>query len=135
MNVPLLLAGLLALAAASIHGIGGELLVVRKLSPDTLPRTRFGGPQMTKSMIQVSWHIASFAFLVAGVSMVLAATALDDDAAQAVSVVDACAFTAFGAVALGLALARNGLRALRQHAGPVVIALTGVFAWWGAVLY
>jgi hypothetical protein len=33
MNVPLILAGSLAILGAAIHGVGGEVLVLRKLSP------------------------------------------------------------------------------------------------------
>src|SRR5881396_928396 len=63
VNVPLLAAGSLAVLAAGIHGVGGELLVMQKLSPGVLASSPFGGPVMTKAMIHVSWHIATIAFL------------------------------------------------------------------------
>ena len=50
MNVPLIVAGSLALDGAALHGGAGELLVLRKLAPGMLPSTRFGGPRMTKAM-------------------------------------------------------------------------------------
>jgi hypothetical protein len=34
---------------ATIHGVGGKVLLVRKPSPGVLPASRFGGPQSTKS--------------------------------------------------------------------------------------
>src|SRR5918992_4670973 len=57
VNVPLIVAGSLAILGAAIHGVGGEVLVVRKLSPGTLPSSRFGGPRATKMMIHVTWHM------------------------------------------------------------------------------
>ena len=48
---------------AAIHGVGGEVLVMRQLSPATLPSSRFGGPRTTKTMIHVTWHMTTIAFL------------------------------------------------------------------------
>jgi hypothetical protein len=42
VNVPLIVAGSLAILAAAVHGVFGEVLVVRKLSPGMLPSSRFG---------------------------------------------------------------------------------------------
>ncbi|MEA2435744.1 MAG: hypothetical protein QOF65_300, partial [Thermoleophilaceae bacterium] len=56
MNVPLVIAGSLAIVAAGVHGGAGEVLVIRKLSTETLAGSRFGGPRMTKTMIHVTWH-------------------------------------------------------------------------------
>jgi hypothetical protein len=134
MSVPLIVAGSLATLAAGIHGIAGELLVVRKLSLDTLPSTRFGGRRMTMAMIHVTWHITTVAFLAVGVALVLAGTVLDGDAARAVAVVCAAAFTGFAAVALALGvLHTRSPRSLVRHPGPLVLALTAAVAWWGAL--
>ena len=132
MNVPLFVAGLLALAAAAIHGIAGERLVLRKLWQEPLPPTRLGGPRLTRSMIHVTWHITTFAFLVAGVGMLVSASVLDGDAADAVAISSAVAFTGFAAVTVGLGVAKNP-RAVFQHQGPLVLSATAVLAWWGAV--
>ena len=56
MNFPLLVAGSLALLGAGIHGVAGEALVVRRLSPGGLPSSPFGGPGMTRTMIRAAWH-------------------------------------------------------------------------------
>lgn len=61
MDVPLIVAGSLAILGAAVHGVGGEVLVVRKLSPGMLPSSRFGGPGMTKAMIHVTWHMTALA--------------------------------------------------------------------------
>ena len=134
MNVPLIAAGSLAVLASAIHGVGGEVLVVRKLSLGLLPSSRFGGPRMTKAMIHVTWHIATFAFLVVGAGLLLSGSTLDGDEAQAVGVLGAAAFTGFAVVALGLGLANaRSFRALTRHLGPLAIAVTAMLAWWGAL--
>jgi hypothetical protein len=133
VNVPLIVAGALATLAAAVHGVGGEVLVVRKLSPGTLPSSRFGGPGMTKAMIHVTWHITTVAFLTVGVALLVAGTVLDGDTARGIAVVGASAFTGFGAVALGLALYTQPPRALLRHPGPIAIASTAALAWWGAL--
>lgn len=134
MNVPVLAAGVLGLIAAAIHGIAGELLVVRKLSPRSLSSSVFGGPVMTKAMLQVSWHIATVAFLVAGCALLLAGAVLDRETGRAVAVVGASAFTGFAAVTVGLGAAHTrSPRALVRHPGPAALAVTAALAWWGAL--
>src|SRR3712207_9172300 len=105
MNGPLLTAGCLGVLAAAVHGAGGEIVVVRRLSLDVLPSSRFGGPRMTKAMIHVTWHVTTFAFLVCGAAMLVGATALDGDAQQAIGVLGAVAFTGFGLLATGIGAA------------------------------
>jgi hypothetical protein len=134
VNGPLLLAGSLALLASAIHGGAGEMLVVRRLSVDSLPATRLGGPRMTRAMIHVSWHLVTAAFLAAGVAMLVSGSALDGDVARGVGIAAAAAFTGFAAVAIGLGLAGAGsLRAMSKHLGPALIALTAATAWWGVL--
>jgi hypothetical protein len=134
VSVPLVAAGALGLVAASIHGVAGENLVVRRLSTETLAPSPFGGPTMTKLMIHVTWHITTFAFLIAGVALLLSGTVLDGDAAQGVGLVGAAAFTGFAAVALGLgAVYTHSIRFLFRHPGPIALAATAALAWWGAL--
>ena len=134
MNTPLFIAGCLGVLAAAIHGAGGEILVVRKLSLDVLPPSPFGGPRMTKAMIHVTWHVATFAFLVCGVAILVAATALDGDARQAVGVVGAVSFTGFAVLATGIGAAyMRSARGLFTHPGPLVLGATAALAWVGAL--
>jgi len=133
VNVPLITAGALALLGAGIHGVGGELLVVRRLELGQLPSTRFGGPAMTKAMIHATWHITSAAFLVVGVALVLAGSVLDGDTAQAIAVVGACAATAFAFVVVALGGLHLAPRRLLSHPGPLVLSATAALAWWGAL--
>ena len=134
MNAPLIIAGSLGLLAALIHGAAGEVLVVRRLSPGVLAPSPFGGPVMTKAMIQVAWHITTAAFLTLGLALLISGSVLHGDTARAAGVVAAAGFTGFAAVALGLGAARTrSLRPLLRHPGPAVLGLTAVLAWWGAL--
>ena len=134
MNVPLFLAGLLAVVAAGVHGLGGELLVLRKLWKEALPSTRFGGRAMTKAMLHVTWHIATFAFLATAVGMILSATVLEGDSADALGWFCAGAFTGFALIAIVLGSGKQPLRAGMRHPGPYVLAATAALAWWGAAV-
>jgi hypothetical protein len=132
VNVPLIAAGCLAVLGAAIHGVGGEVLVVRRLSPEALPSSRFGGARMTMAMIHVTWHVTTMAFLTVGVALLLAGTALDGDAARAIAVLAAAATTGFAAVVLGLGALRTP-RSVLRHPAPVVLTVTAALAWWGAL--
>jgi hypothetical protein len=134
MNVPLIVAGSVALLGAGIHGVGGEVLVVRKLVPDTLPSSTFGGPRMTKAMIHVTWHMTTIAFLTVGSALFLSGAVLHGDAARGIGLVAAAAATGFAALAVGLGAAyMRSPRSLLSHPGPVALTATAVLAWWGVL--
>ena len=134
MDAPLIAAGSLALLGAAIHGIGGELLVVRKLSVGVLPPSRFGGPRLTLAMIQASWHLTTVAFVAVGVALLLAGGVLDGDAAEALALLAAAAATGFAAIVLALgATATRSPRGLLQHPAPILLSTTAALAWWGAL--
>ncbi len=134
MNVALIVAGSLAILGAAIHGVAGEILVVRKLSPGTLPPSRFGGPGTTETMIHATWHMTTIAFLTVGSALLLARSVLNDDAARAIGLVAAVAFTGFAALAAGLGVANSrSPRSLFRHPGPAVLTATAALSWWGAL--
>ena len=133
MNAPLIVAGSLAVLAAAVHGGAGQVLVVSRLSPEVLPSTRFGGPGMTKAMIEVTWHITTVAFLTVGSALLLSGSVLDGDTARGVGLVAAGASTGFAALALGLGVATQSHRSLLRHPGPVALAATAALAWWGVL--
>src|SRR5204862_3903290 len=105
LNAQLICAGCLVVAGSAIHGVGGELLVVRRLSPEMLSPSPFGGPRMTRAMIHVTWHLTTVAFLAVGVALVMAGSALGGGEAHGVGLFAAAAATGFAAVALGLGAA------------------------------
>jgi hypothetical protein len=134
MNVPLILAGSIAILGAGIHGVGGEVLVVRKLSPAMLPSSSFGGPRMTRAMIHVTWHMTTFAFLTVGCALLLSGSVLHGDTAQGIAVLAAGASTGFAALAVGMGAAdTRSLRSLLRHPGPAALTATAALAWWGAL--
>jgi hypothetical protein len=133
MNVgPLIAAGCLAVVGAGVHGIGGELLIVRKLPPDALWRSPFGG-RRTLAMIHVTWHLTTFAFFAVGLTLLLSGTVLDGDAAHGIAVAGAAAATGFAAIVVGLGAAdTRSPHSLVRHPGPLVLTATAALAWWGA---
>jgi hypothetical protein len=134
VNVPLIAAGSIAILGAAIHGVGGEVLVVRKLAPGELPATSFGGPRMTKTMIHVTWHITTIAFLTVGFALLLSGAVLHGDTARGIALVGAAASTGFAAVAVGLgARGLRSPRALFRHPGPIALTATAALAWLGAL--
>ena len=135
MNVPLIVAGSLAILGAAIHGVAGEVLVVRKLSPGMLPSSRFGGPRTTKLMIHTTWHLTTIAFLTVGLALLLSGSVLHGDTARGIGLVAAGASTGFAAVAVGLGAAyTRSPRSLLRHPGPaVLLTATAALAWWGAL--
>ena len=133
MNLQLVLAGVLALAAAAIHGIAGELLVVRRLGTERLPASALGGPRMTRTMIHASWHLTTVAFLATSAALVAAGAWLDGDAAQALAVLGAAAMTGFASVVLLLGATELSVRAFFQHPAPLLLTATAALAWWGAL--
>jgi hypothetical protein len=123
MNAPLIAAGSLAVLGAAIHGFGGEVLVISKLAPGT-----------TKTMIHVTWHMTTIAFLTVGFALLLSGSVLHGDAAQGIALVAAGASSAFAALAVGLGRAyRHFPRSLLRHPAPTMLTLTAALAWWGAL--
>jgi hypothetical protein len=133
VNGPLIAAGSLAVLAAAIHGGAGEVLVMRKLSRETLPSSPFGGPGMTRAMIHVTWHLTTIAFLTVGVALLVSGAALHGDTARGIGLVAAGAFTGFAAVAVGLGARTQSPRSLLRHPGPPALIATAALAWWGAL--
>jgi len=134
VNVPLIVAGSLAILGAAIHGVGGEVLVVRQLSPGMLPSSRFGGPRTTKLMIHTTWHLTTIAFLTVGLALLLSGSVLHGDTARGIGLLAATASTGFAAVAVGLGgVYRQFPRSLLLHPGPIMLTATAVLAWWGAL--
>jgi hypothetical protein len=134
VNVPLILAGSLAILGAAIHGVAGEVLVVRKLSPGMLPSSPFGGARATKTMIHVTWHMTTIAFLTIGSALLLSGSVLHSDSARGLGLLAAGASTGFAALAVGLGAAyARSPRSLFGHPGPALLTATAALAWWGAL--
>ena len=108
--------------------------MVRRLSPQMLSPSPFGGPRTTRAMIHVTWHLTTIAFFAVGVALLLSGSVLDGDEARAVGLFAAAASTGFAAVVVGLgALDTRSPRSFLRHPGPVVLCATAALAWWGAL--
>jgi hypothetical protein len=95
-----------------------------------LPSSRFGGPATTKTMIHVTWHMTTIAFLTVGSALLLSGSVLDGDTARAIGLLAASASTGFAALAVGLGASPGSLF---RHPGPAVLSATAALAWWGAL--
>lgn len=132
MNPPLIVAGCLALLGTAIHGVGGEIFVLRGLAPDVLPPTRLGGPRTTRLVLHVTWHLTTVAFLGVGVALLLSGSTFHGDAARGVALFAAYLATGFAAVMIGMtAASTRSLRALVRHPAPVLFTAIAALAWWG----
>ena len=84
-------------------------------------------------MVQVTWHLVTVAFLAVGAALLLAGTALDGDAAEALALFGAAATTGFALVVLALGGATPAPRALVRHPAPGLLTTAAALAWWGAL--
>lgn len=132
MNVPLVVAGSLALLGAAIHGVGGEVLVVRRLTPHMLPPSPFGGPAITKVMIRATWHMTTIAFVTVALALLLSGLVLHGETARGITFVAAGASTGFAGLAVVGAWV-HAPRSLLHHPAPVMLTVVTVLAWWGAL--
>ncbi len=131
MKWPLLLAGCIALLGAGIHGVVGDR-IVRRIEPDSLPASRFGGGSSTKFLIRVSWHFVTIAFVIAGIGLGAAGLQPRWDAATGLAYEAAALITCWALFGLAGSHARAGIRAWTKHPAPVILTLTSALAWWGA---
>jgi hypothetical protein len=133
MNIPFVLAGVLALVGAAVHGIAGEKLVVAKLGAEILPSSPFGGSSFTKIMIRGTWHITTIAFLVMGAALTACAPGATSEACRGVGRVAALAYSGFLVLTVGLA-ARQISRGQLKHPAPLLFGMVAALAWWGRTL-
>jgi hypothetical protein len=89
---------------------------------------------MTKTMIHVTWHMTTIAFLTVGSALLLSGSVLHGDAARGIGLVAAGASTGFAALAVGMGAAyTKSPRSMLRHPGPAVLTATAALAWWGAL--
>jgi len=130
MNIPLALAGVLALAGAAVHGIVGGRLV-RRIDPKLLPPSPIGGPGSTFTLIEVSWHLVTLTFLLSGVALLWIGAMKDPQIVRGVGAFLLALYSAFAMLAVGAALARRASGLLR-HPAPIGFCVAAALIWWGA---
>ena len=102
MNAYLFGAAMVSLVMAAGHTAIGVQWVLPRLSRDTLPRSPFGGGEMTSAFITVTWHAVGIMLLSFGaILLLLARGRLGDDGAVAARGIGA-GFAALTALVLWL---------------------------------
>ena len=124
-------AGVLSLIGAVVHGGAGEALILRKLFAGELPSSRFGGPAATRVMVRFTWHAVTLTFAVLGTGLATCGFVGPVGTCRGVGIVAAIIFTAFVALTLVVVLQRP--RTFFIHPGPPGFLVTAVLAWWGTV--
>jgi hypothetical protein len=133
VDVPLIIAGSIAVVSAASHAVGGEALM-KRVSPEGLPPEGSGGTRQTKMEIHINWQWASITFLVLGVGLLLSGSALDGDSARALGLFAAGAVTGFAVLAVGLVAAyTRSPRSVVLHGAPAGLTAVAALAWWGAL--
>ena len=132
MNVPFLVAAALAVAASAIHGIVGEVIIVRRIHTEHLPASRFGPPGATAAIIRVSWHLVTAAMGVVGISLAACGGSEATGACVGVGRVAAAMFGTFVLVAAAVVGPSRFRRSLARHQAPLAFAAIAVLAWIGA---
>ena len=131
MTPQFLFAGAIALLAAAIHGGLGEIIVVRPLLAGELPSSRFGGPAGTRTMIRVTWHVATLTFAMFGSALAACGFLGPGEACRGIGLVAASSFTGFVALSVGVALRHP--RALIRHKGPLAFLAVAALSWWSTL--
>lgn len=134
MNPPLIVAGCLALLGAAIHGVGGETLLLRRLSPEVLPPTGLGGPRTTRLVLHITWHLTTVAFVGVGAALLLSGAILHGESARGIALFTACMATGFAAVMIMMTTASTrSARSLVRHPAPALFTAIAALAWWGVL--
>jgi hypothetical protein len=131
MNPAYLVAGVLALMGAAIHGGVGEALVVRKIDPEVLPRSRWGGGRTTIRFIRASWHMVTLTFAAFGLSLSVCSAREGSLACAGAGTLVAGTSTAFAALVIAVPLIARSPRALIRHPAPILLSAVALLAWLG----
>jgi hypothetical protein len=128
MNWPLVLAGVLALTGAGVHGIVGDR-ILRRIARDTLPGNPFGPPRTTFTLIRVTWHLVTAVFLWSGLALLYVAWSGDAQFRPGVTMFLGVLYSGFALFGVTTALMQ---RKLLRHPAPLGFCVTAALIWWGA---
>lgn len=131
MNVALVCAGALSVAAAAVHGIVGDRLVNR-LDRSTLPKSPIGGPNSTFGLIHVSWHLVTIVFVLSGVALFALSASDDVSLVRGAGSFLAAMYASFAILAIGYSVVRLP-SALFRHPAPIGFIVNAALICWGAL--
>lgn len=132
MDVRLTIAGVICLLMAAGHTTIGVVWVLPKLTERDVPRTPFGPPSMTVSMIRVTWFVVTIFCLGVGTLLLLVAA---DPGGTRELLLRTLAATWATATVMGLSVAAPRLRSLRGFLRlpvPVLWVVVAVLCWQAA---
>jgi hypothetical protein len=133
MDVGLVIAGVICVAMAFGHETIGVVWVLPSLSEEHLPRTPFGSPSMTVSMLKVTFHVVTIFVLGLGVLFIALAWAPSSDAKTFLLRLFAVMWLVATAMAILVATrgARGlpGLRGLLRLPVPLLWVVIAVLCW------
>jgi hypothetical protein len=127
MNVPLLVAAILALTGTLVHAIGGERTDIKRL-------LRSGMPTNLKIELRMSWYLIAIDMATSGVYMLLVALGGALPRSESLLGFIALRFVLYGLSALLLVLftRRDHLLKVPQWVPLITI---GLLAWWGMLFH
>jgi hypothetical protein len=73
VNIPLLIAAIIAIAGVSLHSYTFEVWIWPKLNADCFPSFPFGGPSVVKGFYRIVWHFFTVNFLITIVVLIAVA--------------------------------------------------------------
>jgi hypothetical protein len=130
MDVGLLVAGIICMAMGFGHETIGVVWVLPGISKEHLPKTPFGPPSMSLSMVRVTWHIVTiFVLALGGAFITLAAD--DGGDAQAI-LLRWFAGMWLAATAMALWVIRRSIRSSLRLPVPVLWAIVALLCWGAA---
>ena len=123
MNWPLVLAGVIGVTAALVHGVVGDRIVRRSTSKSVGGTAAF--------LIRVTWHFTTIAFGVMGIALVVAGVAPDAAGSNGIAYAGALLFSCWSAFVLIAGFARGGIRGWVAHPAPLLLSAAAALSWWG----
>lgn len=131
MNILILLSGLLTLVGAVAHGIGGELMIFRKMQPEVFPTMPNGDGAQAKAETRMTWHGITVYFAITGVILLLVAFDQLDQTYAQLSALYVFAFAILLALLPPLTL-RDARAAIRSPQWVLMLLIAG-FALGGTL--
>ena len=131
MNWPLAIAGGMSLAGAAIHGIVGDLFL-RRVARDALPANALGGPEISRTLVRVSWHFVTVTFAVSGFALLYVGVNGTTRLAPGVVGFLGVLFACLALFAVAVAAGKQRPRSLFTHPAPLGLSAIAALIGWGA---
>ena len=130
MNTFLLTSGVLTAVGTVWHGVGGEMVIMRRIDERALQPSGFGDRNVTMRLLRGAWHAFTANLLVTTVALFALARAPHSDATEVLARAIAAMFGAY----LVAYVAIMGTRPMLFVRVPqwILLSAIGASAWLGA---